>query len=456
MPIPRVRVREVRAFVRPFKFRMPFRYGKATVTGMPVLHLRAEVEVDGRRVTGVSACGQPPLWFDKDPASDPIRDPRRALRVAADLYESSRPASAFALHRAAEPEVRRILAREGMNDLTSGYGIALLDAAVADALCSATGRTFHQALRQDLLGLGTRSFPARPRPSIWVRHTVGLVDSLVAADVTKPVGDGLPETLEEVLRAYRVRYLKIKVTSDAGASLDRLRRIAALLDRDVRITLDGNEQFKSMEPFLEFVRRVAEDRSLAALWRRTLWIEQPVERTASLRPDVRAPLREVSRLKPVIIDEADGTDEALDRGLALGYRGISAKNCKGLYRTLRSYSRVRRRPGVILSSEDLINLPIVPLHQDLAVAAALGISHSERNGHHYVRAFQYFSARERADALRDFPSLYRKAAGGVPVLRVKEGAISLREINSHGFGILSHPDWSRLEPVELPGRKESR
>ena len=38
-----------------------------------------------------------------------------------------------------------------------------------------------------------------------------------------------------------------------------------------------------------------------------------------------------------------------------------------------------------LSAEDLTNIPVVGLHQDLTHVAALGISHVERNGHHYVR-----------------------------------------------------------------------
>jgi hypothetical protein len=149
--------------------------------------------------------------------------------------------------------------------------------------------------------------------------------------------------------------------------------------------------------------------------------------------------------KPVIIDESDGTDDAVDRALSLGYAGISAKNCKGVFRTLHSFRRVREA-GAILSSEDLMNIPVVPLQQDLSVAAALGIPHSERNGHHYIRAFEYLSPGEREAALREYPSLYRPNPASV---RIVEGALDLREVNAFAFGVRAEPDWEFLRRSAL-------
>jgi len=446
---PQVRFREAEIYLRHVRTRITFRYGTAVVTGQPYAHVRAVVEVEGRKNTGLSAAALPPAWFDKAPDrthDDDIRDLLRSLRTAIEIYAAVKPSDPFALHCAAEPQARRRLGDQ--DDLTAGFGVALMDEAVADAVCRATGRTFHSALREDLLGFGALPLPTRPLDRIFVRHTVGMGDPIVKEDVTSPVGDGLPETLEEVIRAYGVRTFKVKVSGDAGASIERLRRIAGVLDReagDYRATLDGNEQFHQMGEVLDFTRRVAEEPRLENLWRRTLWIEQPVERGAALAATAAARLAEVARLKPVIVDESDGTDETVDRALALGYAGISAKNCKGVYRTLHSFRRVKE-VGAILSSEDLMNIPVVPLHQDLAVAAALGIDHSERNGHHYIRAFRYFSDREREAALREYPSLYGDGPEGIPVLRIEDGALDLREINAFAFGVRSEPDWDVLTP----------
>lgn len=467
--MPKLKILEASVFSRPIKTRMPFRFGRSTMTEMPILHLRLKVAIDaGRTVAGVSACGIPPLWFDKSAGkthADNIHDLSLSLRLALDRYLESDAAPVWFLHRMAEPVIRKAAAEMGLNGLTAGFGVALVDAALIDAACRAAGATFHAALKGDLFGYGSDfagMVPDAPLARIAIRHTVGMADPITAADASEPLNDGLPETLEEVVKEYRAGYYKIKISGDAAASRDRLRRIAGVLDThagDYRATLDGNEQFRDMGEFAAFLREATDDPSLRTFWGRTLWIEQPVARGSSLVDSVAAPLKEVSRIKPVIIDESDDSDGSVDLALALGYQGISSKNCKGVFRTLHSFRRIReiqsrRKIGSILTSEDLTNAPIVPLHQDLCVAAALGISHSERNGHHYIIGFDFLSPREREEALREYPSLYKTRAGGNPVLRIEGGGISLSEINRHGFGTLSEPDWESLAGFRLPGFPE--
>ena len=91
-----------------------------------------------------------------------------------------------------------------------------------------------------------------------------------------------------------------------------------------------------------------------------------------------------------------------------------------------------------------MNIPVVPLHQDLCVAAALHLTHSERNGHHYIRAFEYFSAKEWEAAIREFPELY---SADRPTVQVYNGMIDVTGINDFGFGVCSEPDWEFLEKV---------
>jgi hypothetical protein len=361
--------------------------------------------------------------------------------------------------------VRKAAAAKGLNDLTAGFGIALVDAALVDAACRHAQVTFHGALKGNVLGYGedfAALVAARPLDLIAVRHTVGLADPLLDSDIAEPVGDGLPESLEQVAAHYRPRFFKIKITGDAAASRERLRRIASLLDSragDYRASLDGNEQFHDMAEFAAFLDGVRNDPGLRGLWERTLFIEQPVGRLHALIEAVAEPLREISRFKPVIIDESDGDDGAVDRALALGYQGISVKNCKGVFRSLHSYRAIKAAEASgkltpILSSEDLTNVPALPLQQDLCVATALGIRHSERNGHHYVAGFDFLSPREREDALREFPSLYAPREGGSPVVRIENGFINAADVNLRGFGAEGEPDWDALEPVRLPGIPE--
>jgi hypothetical protein len=463
--MPQFRVREASVFSRQIKTRMPFRFGRSTMTQMPILHLRLTVEADdGKVLTGVSASGIPPLWFDKADGkthADNIQDLSLSLRLALENYMQLDQSPVWFLHKVAEPYTRKSAAAKGLNDLTAGFGVALVDSALIDAACRHLGITFHAALKANALGYGAdfaAMVPEKPLERIALRHTIGLVDPITDADIKEPVDDGLPESLEQVVRHYQAKYFKLKISSDTAASQERLRRIASVLDAqagDYRATLDGNEQFHDMDGFAQFIRSAKDDPALKNLWHRTLFIEQPVGRGHSLADSVAGPLKEIDAFKPVIIDESDGSDESVTRALELGYRGISAKNCKGVFRTLHSYRLIKElealgRMSPILSSEDLTNAPIFPLHQDLCVAAALGIRHSERNGHHYIVGFDYLSPREREDALREFPSLYRTREQGSPVVSIEDGFLNLKELNQNGFGTASEPDWEHLEPVRLP------
>jgi hypothetical protein len=463
--LPQFRLREASVYSRQVKTRMPFRFGRATMTQMPILHLRLKLEsASGEVVDGASACGIPPLWFDKAAGkthADNIQDLSVSLRLALDEYMKLDAAPIWYLHKVAEPAVRKTATAKGMNDLTAGFGVALVDSALIDAVCRFAQVPFHGALKGNLFGFGSQLaavLPPRPLELIAVRHTVGLADPILDTDITEPVNDGLPESLEQVVRHYRTRFFKIKITGDAAASRERLHRIASVLDAqagDYRATLDGNEQFHDMADFAAFIAGAQADPALKRLWERTLFIEQPVGRAHSLVDAVAEPLKEISRFKPMIIDESDGDDTAVERALELGYQGISAKNCKGVFRTLHSYLAIKSveaagKPTPILSSEDLTNAPTLPLQQDLCVAAALGIRHSERNGHHYIVGFDFLTPREKEDALREFPSLYAARESGSPVVRIENGFINAADINLRGFGAAAGPDWDGLEPVRLP------
>ena len=187
-------------------------------------------------------------------------------------------------------------------------------------------------LTPDLAGFDLAGFlrALQPGRDIAVRHTVGLVDPIVASD-QKPgerVNDGLPETLEEVVRHYGTRYYKLKVGGDVAADLDRLQQIAAVLDRDAGdylATLDGNEQYDSVEGIAELWQRMCETPALARLVKATLFIEQPIKRAKALATSVEP----LARLKPLIIDESgwragllsDGAEAWLQRRLQQELQG---------------------------------------------------------------------------------------------------------------------------------------
>ena len=105
----------------------------------------------------------------------------------------------------------------------------------------------------------------------------------------------------------------------------------------------------------------------------------------------------------MLIDESDAELDSFTRAVALGYRGVSTKNCKGIVKSFLNRSLVEREnrgralgQRLFMSAEDLTNVPVVPLQQDLATVRALGITHVERNGHHYVRGLAHCAGRSGA------------------------------------------------------------
>ena len=71
----------------------------------------------------------------------------------------------------------------------------------------------------------------------------------------------------------------------------------------------------------------------------------------------------------------------------------------------------------MLTGEDLANLGPVALLQDLAMMALLGITHVERNGHHYYRGLSMFPEDWQEAALAAHGDLYRRHEQGFPALR---------------------------------------
>jgi hypothetical protein len=472
-------LRAASCHLRNLRTRLPFRYGAVTLTRFPLLHLAVEVEAgDGRRTRGFAADNLPPKWFDKDPAKsfrDNVADQLAAIDTAQAVYlDAARsPRSLFDVWCDAYPECARRGAAVGLNGLTAAFGSSLFERALADAAGRLTGQDVVGMLREDVLGIRPEAvhgelsradllaWARRPAPdSVAVRHTVGLLDPIVAADVPGDgwLGDGLPQTLEECVGTHGLRHFKLKVGGHVAADVDRLTRIAATLDRliadDYLVTLDGNEQYKAMADFAALVEAVEATPALARLWRSTAFIEQPLDRAIALDPAATEGLPALGGRVPIIIDESDGDLEAFPRALALGYRGVSTKNCKGIVKSFLNRSLVERRNAgrpdgarLFMSAEDLTNVPVVPLQQDLATVRALGIAHVERNGHHYVRGLAHCSPRERAAAVRHHRDLYagdeREAW-----LAIAEGRLRLGSLATPGYGVAFEPDLASMIPLE--------
>jgi L-alanine-DL-glutamate epimerase-like enolase superfamily enzyme len=465
IPAPRVKVLGVEAFEQPFRLRMPFRFGVITLTESVQAIVRVELRLDdGREGFGYAAEMLAAKWFDKNPALSDAQNRdqlRKSIEIASEAYRAAPACTAFDLFADNYRHQMRAGRDLELPSLAAGYGAALLDRAVMDAICRLVGASFWTAMRSNLAGMSRHpiipdlggfdftSFLAglEPMRSIEARHTVGLLDPIVAGDQAAGtrLDDGLPETLDEVVAAYGQRAFKLKVSGDRQADVERLVKIASVLDTiagPLHVTLDGNEQYDDVEAAVELWSAMEAEPGLQKLCAATLFIEQPIKRQVALARSI-APL---ARHRPVIIDESDGELDAFVRARALGYAGVSSKDCKGFYRSLVNLARCRiwnaeGEGSFFLSGEDLTTQAGLAVQQDLALVALLGLGDVERNGHHFIDGF---AGRPKAEAeafLQAHPDLYEEHQGHVR-LAIHAGRLQLDSLDCKGFGSVVVPDLS--------------
>ncbi|RMH12376.1 MAG: hypothetical protein D6695_06905 [Planctomycetota bacterium] len=347
--------------------------------------------------------------------------------------------------------------------LLRSLGVSLIERGMIDAACRLAGVPMHEALRQDLLGFRpgevdesleswrvSEFFARAPLDRLTLRHTVGLADRLRETEVSaeERVGDGLPESLEADIRRYGLVHFKLKVVGDDEQVCERLSAVARVVRPGAgdaaRFTLDGNEQFESMHELADSLARArAMDADAAWLLERVMWIEQPLPRGRSF--DSIA-CDGITRLGvPCIIDEADDSIDAFVRAVERGYRGVSIKNCKGVFKALINAGRCALSEGRLFQSgEDLTNLPVVALQQDLTTMATIGIASVERNGHHYFAGMAHLSEADASEACTRHPDLYRDG-----LLQVRDGQISTASVvRARGFGYDGPVDVETWTPAE--------
>jgi len=425
------------------RLRMPFRFGVVTLTESPqaFVHCRIRTE-DGKEAEGAAAELLAPKWFDKNPAltnEDNFAQLRASLRAARGQYLARGMATAW---QHSSPT----------RGLVKNYGPALVDRALLDALCRALGVSFYVAIQNNLVGAGIfegmdlKKIFAKLKPSnnIAARHTVGLVDPIIAADQKKRVNDGLPETLEEVVARYGQRWFKLKVGGDAKADVERLSAIASVLDRipePYHASLDGNEQYEDFDGVAALWSKMKSVPRLKRLVESILFFEQPVKRHKALE-------RKVAGIdKPVIIDESDDSMDAFPRAKELGYRGVSSKTCKGIYKSLINRARCSAWGNeYFMTGEDLTIQAGLALQQDLALVSLLGITHVERNGHHYVNGMAGLPQGEQAAFLAAHPDLYERSYGAVRV-RITGGELAIGSLACAGFASAAMPDWKSMREM---------
>ncbi len=460
--------------------RMVFSLGKAGSTGRPkkaitnpLGHVRIVVaDENGNETFGCSADRLSVRWLDKRPGRSrllKLKELVSLIGTAKDIYLNEKEfSSPFEIWQTCHSSVMRAGRAAGQVDLTSTLASSQMERAIVDAVCRLQKRSVFQMVKEDRLGfrpakvhseVNPREFrlslPARPTTRFFIRHTVGLSDPLTATEIPESarVNDGLPEALDEYIRQDGILFFKVKISGDINADLARLERLWQVVLRAPEppsITLDANEAYEDLRKLNEFVTRLERDH--IGVFQHILYIEQPLPRRLTMDKSTSKAIQAICEKKPLVIDEADGTVDSFRKAHAIGYRGTSHKNCKGFFKSLANHALVLHHSlngeHVMMSAEDLQNLPVVPLHQDFATLGILGLEHCERNGHHYNYGLSFLSDTDKRNVVRHHSDMY-ESRDGESFLRIRDGAVNCDSLQCPGFGVRDEPDWKSMTEMSV-------
>jgi hypothetical protein len=462
---PRIAVRDIVFFERPVRFVRPFRFGAVVINAASQVFVRVEIEIEGKSKVegssvGASAEMMVPKWFDKRPQLSPeqtVTELRRSLTIARELYLArSRFETAFALHAGCLAAQVEACAKEDIPPLAAAFGPAEIDKAILDALLRGVGVNFFDGMNGNIAGVDARLSPdvrdediaqflarCHRLDRVAIRHTVGLDDQI---DGKGGVADPHENSA--------ARYFKLKLNGDPEADTARLTRIGnelATLPHSYSVTLDANEQYADLEALAALVDRLDRDAALKPISMKLLYIEQPMPRDISRQ----SPLGALAS-RDFIIDEADDSYDAFPAARELGYRGISSKSCKGIYKSVINATRAgiwsTEDQRHFITGEDLTCQAGLGVQQDLALGALIGVTHAERNGHHYVDGFAETPVAEARAFLAAHPDLYTSDANNIR-LSIHDGDLLTGSLAAPGFATGVHPDWAALSPLQQPKAK---
>jgi L-alanine-DL-glutamate epimerase-like enolase superfamily enzyme len=408
-----IRIVEVTREFEDFKYRAPYEFGGRSVDRVTLLNVNVRVRTgDGKEAWGFGSMTLGNAWSFPAAGQDEglgamkaLADDCRSVTAACD--EAGHPIDLFrvlepAYLRAAADVSRRLALSTSIPKLCTLVVASAFDAAIHDAYGKAFGvstyRTYGQSFAaHDLsIDLGDafkgeyldRYVHVSPQPRMPVFHSVGASDPLEAADVRSPIGDGLPNTLEEWIPRDGLLRFKIKLNGgNLDADFDRVVRIDRVVTRaqasrgvrDWKYSLDFNEGCPNVAYLIEFLRRVRQ--ATPGGFDRILYIEQPTAR--DLEKDRANVMHEAARLRPVVIDESLTDLQALLTAREMGYTGVALKACKGQTQAM-LMAAAARKFGMFVCVQDL-TCPGASLIQSAGIAARVpGNAGIEANARQFV------------------------------------------------------------------------
>lgn len=443
-----IRVLEVQPYYSVEKAREPLKFGNVVVEECLFCHVRVRVENrSGQAAEGWGAIFLMDMWGW--PTSEVAHTDREAAmrrlneafcRAAAQYRGYAHPVDIFReleadLAGMSQQICTEMQLAEPMPFLAALIAAAPVDAALHDAFGNVNGISTYDGygpefMAHDLsyqLGSTFRGkyiadfIRKQSLAQIPIFHLVGGLDTLRRAEVKHDVAhDALPQSLEEWIERDGLTCLKVKLRgSDLAWDINRFLEVAQI-GREVQsrqgknelyFSADTNEQCESPEYMVEWLTKLQEQdpQAFATL----LYVEQPTERDLLAH---RFDMSELSKLKPVILDESLTTLDDFALAIELGWSGVALKTCKCQSSDLLFLAKAEAA-GIPYTIQDLTN-PGLALLQSVGLAART----------HTLKGVE-------GNSRQYFPQISQPEAKVHPgIFQVKNGHVATSSLSGTGLG----------------------
>jgi L-alanine-DL-glutamate epimerase-like enolase superfamily enzyme len=439
---------EARCSFEPIPFRSPLKFGGRVMDKGILINVEVLVETrNRRRESGFGSMPAAPVWawpteaLSVEQCEAAMQEfARQVIELASDYPDYAHPIDIIEQFMGEYPHLAKLVQQkqklpEAMPYLAQLVAASPLDAALHDAYGRVHAKNSYNCLsseyvNHDLSSYLDASFKGEhldkytlrePQAKLPLYHLVGALDPLTPADVTKKIGDGLPETLGEWIKDNGLTHLKIKLAGDdlkwdvaRVLAVDRVatEAQAARGCTSWHYSLDFNEKCANVDYVLDFLKQVK--KGAAAAYDRVQYIEQPTHRDLAAHPENK--MHAAAKLKPVVIDESLVDYDSLLLAREQGYTGIALKACKGHSDSL-LLAAAGQKLGMFLCVQDLTCPGFSFLHSASLAAHIPGIAAIEGNGRQYCPAA---NRRWRAQ----YPAMFD----------IKDGTVGTGVLNGVGLG----------------------
>ncbi len=355
-----IRIEEIHYSYEDYIYRTPIKFGGSVLDRATIINVNCTVRTASGKVSkGFGSMPMGNVWsFPSHSMSyDTTLGAMKALaerisKITGSCKETGHPID---LNVALEPEYLKAAnevakqqnLKEPIPKLCTIVTASAFDGAVHDAFGKAHGLNCYRTYGPEFMthelshyigpafkGEYLSQYVSRdPKPRMPLYHLVGAVDPITSADVKKPVGDGLPETLPEWIRYNGLTNLKIKLNGDQlDWDIERVMQVDRVTEQTQKqrgvakwvYSLDFNEKCPNVDYLVDFLRRVKEKSPVC--FDRIQYVEQPTARDLKSHRD--QDMHKAAALKPVVIDESLTDIENLMLSREMGYTGAALKACK--------------------------------------------------------------------------------------------------------------------------------